>query len=480
VFQFCARDKAVWLVPVLAAAVAACSPYAYVANGGSISIINTGNNTVVGSVSVTRIAGIAVNPADRTRVYFTELPTDRSPHGIVHVIDTRTNTLLTSFPIVTGDSELAAYALGIAVAPDGKRAYAAASLADWQNLVFAESYVAVIDTATNTVVDTIEVGNGPLGVAVSPNGSRVYVANNWDGTISVIDAASNAVVDTVAAANCATAVAVSPDGSRVYVTSGFTYNFCVTGWDDSVSVIDAATNALIDTVPVEDSPVGLVVTPDGSRVYVANWGSASVSVIDTASLSVFATIGVDSGPFGIDVVPAGSHVYVANGSGSVSVIDAATNVVVDTVTLTAQGTAIGRFIVVPQYPIAPGDGRGSLEQADSRLRLPQARTAYVRAGLARATYRKLASHHATELSRLLTLTPRSRRQEEALNRLRPQIPRLLEGQEVIVSAADLKELDAWVGKLSADGGRKLRADLEGLRMALRSPAILERSGIRIQ
>jgi len=38
--------------------------------------------------------------------------------------------------------------------------------------------VSVIDTATNTVVGSpITVGTGPIGVAVTPDGSKVYVAN---------------------------------------------------------------------------------------------------------------------------------------------------------------------------------------------------------------------------------------------------------------------------------------------------------------
>ena len=38
--------------------------------------------------------------------------------------------------------------------------------------------VSVIDTATNTVTATIPVGVEPIGVAVSPNGSRVYVTTH--------------------------------------------------------------------------------------------------------------------------------------------------------------------------------------------------------------------------------------------------------------------------------------------------------------
>jgi DNA-binding beta-propeller fold protein YncE len=46
--------------------------------------------------------------------------------------------------------------------------------------------VAVIDTATNTVIAPIPVGDGPWSVAVSPNGTRGYVTNLVDGTVSVI------------------------------------------------------------------------------------------------------------------------------------------------------------------------------------------------------------------------------------------------------------------------------------------------------
>jgi DNA-binding beta-propeller fold protein YncE len=40
--------------------------------------------------------------------------------------------------------------------------------------------------ATNTVSTTIAVGRSPLWAAVSPGGTRVYVTNSGDNTISVI------------------------------------------------------------------------------------------------------------------------------------------------------------------------------------------------------------------------------------------------------------------------------------------------------
>jgi YVTN family beta-propeller protein len=54
--------------------------------------------------------------------------------------------------------------------------------------------VSVIATATNTVTAKIPVGHGPLGVAFTPDGSKAYVANEFDGNVSVIATASHTVV----------------------------------------------------------------------------------------------------------------------------------------------------------------------------------------------------------------------------------------------------------------------------------------------
>jgi YVTN family beta-propeller protein len=53
----------------------------------------------------------------------------------------------------------------------------------------------VIDTATNTVIGSaIPVGRVPYGLAVTPDGSKVYVANALANTVSVIDTATNTVI----------------------------------------------------------------------------------------------------------------------------------------------------------------------------------------------------------------------------------------------------------------------------------------------
>ncbi|AKB19431.1 disaggregatase related repeat-containing protein [Methanosarcina sp. WWM596] len=181
--------------------------------------------------------------------------------------------------------------------------------------------VSVIDTTTNTVTATVDVGDRPLGVTVTPDGSNVYVTNYGSNTVSVIDTATNTVTATVDVGDHPLGVAVTPDGSNVYVAN---YG------DNTVSMIDTATNTVAATVDVGQSPWGVAVTPDGSNVYVTNIGSCSVSVIDTSMDTVVTTMEMGrSQPRGIAFTPDGSKAYMISSPGTEGsdayVIDTATN-----------------------------------------------------------------------------------------------------------------------------------------------------------
>jgi YVTN family beta-propeller protein len=133
--------------------------------------------------------------------------------------------------------------------------------------------VSVIATATNTVVSTITVGSQPNGVAITPDGSKVYVTNSNSNTVSVITTATNAVVSTITVGRLPDGIAVTPDGSKVYVANIL---------DDTISVIATATNTVVGSpIAVGNAPNGVAVTPDGTTGYVANSGSNTVSVIAT-------------------------------------------------------------------------------------------------------------------------------------------------------------------------------------------------------
>ena len=77
--------------------------------------------------------------------------------------------------------------------PPGKRL-----AVDYVSASFGSETVSVIDTNTLMVIRSpITFGWGPLGVAVTPNGARVYVSNHMSDNVSVIDTATNALVATI-------------------------------------------------------------------------------------------------------------------------------------------------------------------------------------------------------------------------------------------------------------------------------------------
>jgi len=87
--------------------------------------------------------------------------------------------------------------------------------------------VSVIDTATDTVIGSpIPVGSVPIGVAVAPDGSKVYVANSYADTVSVIDTSKKQVTATVLVGPNPYGVAVAPDGSKVYVANSGSCGVC--------------------------------------------------------------------------------------------------------------------------------------------------------------------------------------------------------------------------------------------------------------
>ena len=52
-----------------------------------------------------------------------------------------------------------------------------------------------------TVITTIPVGDFPTGVAANPSTNRIYAANESDDTVSVIDGVTNSVVATIGVGN---------------------------------------------------------------------------------------------------------------------------------------------------------------------------------------------------------------------------------------------------------------------------------------
>ncbi|HZZ50587.1 MAG TPA: YncE family protein [Pseudonocardia sp.] len=283
--------------------------------------------------------GIAVTP-DGRRAYVADEGFDGAVGDTVSVLDTGTNEVAATVRVASGPS-------GVAIAPDGCHVYVTSS-----GTGVELGTVSVIDTATNRVTATATVAYGPSGVAVTPDGRQVYVANfnSSPGSVSVIDTATNTVSATITlGSNQPWGVSITPDGRSAYVTDDRTGGQV----GHTVSVIDTATHAVTASVTVGEQPAAVALARDGRHAYVSSFGATSnavgtVSVIDTATRAVTATVDVGDRPLGLAVAPDGRHVFVANSAvhagrdetASVSVIDTASNMVVHTVGVKAPPSAV--------------------------------------------------------------------------------------------------------------------------------------------
>jgi YVTN family beta-propeller protein len=184
---------------------------------------------------------------------------------------------------------------------------------------YADNTVSVIDIASNAVTATVQVGQGPIGVAITPDGIRAYVTNSRDGTVSVIDLASNSVVATVPVGVAPDKVAITPDGAFAYVANISEYP------SGTLSVINVASNMVVATVALGGAfPYGLAVSPDGAYVYVADMGPGEdgmvqeqVEVISTASNTVATVVPLaltySTGlPTNVALTPDGAFAYAPN------------------------------------------------------------------------------------------------------------------------------------------------------------------------
>ncbi len=259
-----------------------------------------------------------------------------SPDG-QHLYAIDPNALATSVFIAnTSDNTPSApiqgfkYPQGLALSADGSRLY----VSDAITVTNPAGRVSVIDTATNRVISTIEGLRSPKGLAVSPDGKILYVADSGstspDGHVKLIDTNSNKVIATIAdpgGAGNPSFVSLSPDGSRLYVGHS--------AWAD-ISVLDTKTNSYVTSIwAASYTLTGVTFSPDGSRAYAR--GSGFLDVIDTTKNQVISSNrNLAGGAGNLVLSPDGTRAYTVDGynsdyaTGTLVIIDTATNQIINT------------------------------------------------------------------------------------------------------------------------------------------------------
>jgi YVTN family beta-propeller protein len=205
--------------------------------------------------------------------------------------------------------------------------------------------VHTINSSTNAVtsITTGTIGTEPNGMAVTPDGTKIVVAEGAAHQVQIITVASRTVASTVAIPEVAgvksrpDAVTVTPNGLTAYVVDGATklvYPITIATGTRGAAII----------VGSQGDPGAIVATPNGEKVYVANYASHTVSAISTSSNTVAATVTIGAGetgkPIALAATPNSAHVYVADqGNSKIADIATASNTVTATITVGSMADA---------------------------------------------------------------------------------------------------------------------------------------------
>jgi YVTN family beta-propeller protein len=192
-----------------------------------------------------------------------------------------------------------------------------------------------IDVSGDTAVSRSIVGLMPVQAAIVESGTRVYVPNSGDDTVSTFSPSAATPVTTITLpAGSTPTFAATTESATVYVANS---------GNDTVSAISILSNVVeppVSGIPVGVNPVALAETPNQQTLYVANQGKGgaggSVTSIDAVDRSLNPPIANATWISPVSVVARSdsNRAYVLDqGSGLVSAIDTFSNTVVNSVSV---------------------------------------------------------------------------------------------------------------------------------------------------
>ena len=208
---------------------------------------------------------------------------------------------------------------------------------------FKKSRIAVIDVSTNQLTGFISTSKPPVGLAISPDGSTLYVTES-PSSLEAISVPAGVSLFSKKVGTSPSFPGISPDGSTVYVPAT----------NGTVTTVGGPLNK---SIKVLGEPFQAVFTPDGSKAFVSNL-SGYISVIDTATGS-FTNIGTAPGPVGL--VINGNTLY-ATSLNKVFVIDTTTNSIIRTIPVSLPASTLlalpavtsdGGFLYLPALEASP-------------------------------------------------------------------------------------------------------------------------------
>jgi DNA-binding beta-propeller fold protein YncE len=206
----------------------------------------------------------------------------------ISVIDMASHTRVGSLPL-PGDP------FPLRLAPSGRTLYVTTN----------EDRLYAIAVPSGRIVASLALPATSHHLAVHPSGSRLYVATRTAGSVLEIDTTRYQLLRTFPLRGWPQGLAVSGDGSTLYVANEKL----------GVDMIRLASGQVVAGRPLDGGPCELALSPDQQRLYVGLVHGGQVVVIDCRSFTVAEILDVGGEPRGMAFDPRGHAVAIANRAG---------------------------------------------------------------------------------------------------------------------------------------------------------------------
>jgi DNA-binding beta-propeller fold protein YncE len=237
----------------------------YPAGSLGLEALDTPSNQIIATRTVT------TNP-----LYKTAMKRDGSR---LYGLTLRGNELLTINPRDgTLVNTVSVVGTGLALSPDESHLYVAGQLTT------DAAHLYVFDARTGADAGGVDFASTSYyySLAISPDGTRIYILPLNVGPILVINAANLSQLPSIATASPPNGQAVSPDGARLYVT---------TPQDSMLTIFSTATSAVLSQLPLDPTPKGVVFSPDGASAYVLTQDGSFFARITTVDVATSMPVG---------------------------------------------------------------------------------------------------------------------------------------------------------------------------------------------
>ncbi len=192
-------------------------------NGHTISVVNLNTNTITATINVVTLApaALVLSPSG-AYLYVVNYANGNTGTGNLKIIQTSNNTVVGTVTGLSGP-------FGLTLSSDG--AYMYITNFGSNNFTPIGTTVTVVDTNSNSIVDTVTMGIQPSGVAITPDDKYVYISNfnslyggselfNGEGTVNIIDTSDDSVLqNTIIVGQSPDYIVIPSNGLFAYVAN---------------------------------------------------------------------------------------------------------------------------------------------------------------------------------------------------------------------------------------------------------------------